>query len=90
MRAMGIVDSYLKAGKPSPDIVFITDDQCRVPAEFVTQWREMRERSDARCYGFQIGGSPYSNTMKDLVDRSVSLSKLNAHPEGVADLFRTI
>jgi len=89
-QAMEIVDDYLKAGKPHPDIVFVTDGECRVKPEFVTEWREMRDRADARCYGFQIGGSPYAHQMKDLVDRSVSLSKLNAHPEGVADLFRTI
>jgi len=89
-QAMEIVDGYLKASKPCPDVVFITDGQCRVSSEFISEWREMRDRADARCYGFQIGGDPYAHQMKDLVDRSVSLSKLNANPEGVADLFRTV
>lgn len=89
-RAMDVIRSYDKLGKPKPDVVFITDDECRVPGEFVEQWRALRDAADVRCYGIQIGGDPYANNLKDLADRCIGLSKLNASPEGMQELFRTI
>jgi uncharacterized protein with von Willebrand factor type A (vWA) domain len=87
--AIEIVERYERTGKPKPDILFLTDAACEVPPEFITRWREMRERADVKCYGVQIGGSPNS-VMRSLVDRVISLTKLNASPSGMADLFRTI
>lgn len=88
-QAMDVVTGYERAGKPKPDILFITDGACSVPEGFVDEWRKMRVSADVRCYGVQIGGSPNS-TMNNLVDRAISLSRLNADPAGMADLFRTI
>lgn len=88
--AAGIIRDYDRVGKAKPDVVFITDDDCRVPGEFIEEWRTLREAAEVNCYGVQIGGSPYKNNLKDLADRCISLSKLNSNPEGMRDVFRTI
>lgn len=88
--AMQICVDYAKARKPKPDIVFITDDECRVGEEFVEQWKQAREDHDISCYGIQIGGSGDYHTMQSLTDRQLSISKLNATPEGVTELFRSL
>lgn len=88
--AMDVVRAYDAAGKSKPDIVFITDDNCRVTPEFIQSWHEMKTKADVACYGVQIGGDPYSNNLKDLSDNCVSLSKLNAGPEGMQHVFRNI
>ena len=49
----------------------------------------MRTSADVRCYGVQIGGSPNS-IMRSLVDRAISLDRLNANPAGMAELFQTV
>jgi uncharacterized protein with von Willebrand factor type A (vWA) domain len=87
--AIEVVKRYERAGKPKPDILFITDGACRVPEAFVGEWQEMRSSADVRCYGVQIGGSPNS-VMRSLVDRAISLSRLNTNPADMAELFRTV
>lgn len=88
--AMEIVDEYAKAGKPKPDIVFITDDDCQVSDQFVEQWRVVKDKADVSVFGIQIGGSGYYNTMVHLADHVINIDRLNANPEGVKELFRTI
>ena len=87
-QALDVITTYDKAGKPKPDVVFITDGQCRVPPEFVTEWRQVRDAADVRCFGVQIGGS--GQGMGQLVDRTIQLSRLNADPAGMAEIFRAI
>lgn len=88
--AMTLIEEYEKVGKPKPDIVFITDDDCYVSPEFVTQWCELKERAEVTVFGIQIGGSGYRNTMAQLADRVINIDQLNATPEGVKELFRGI
>lgn len=88
--AANIVREYAQHGRALPDVVFITDDDCRVSEEFIAQWRELREEIGIRCYGLQIGGEPFKNNLKDLADRCMNIDSLNAQPEGVVELFRTI
>lgn len=90
-RAGQIITDYVRAKKPRPDVVFITDADCRVRPGFKEEWAEIREQADVRCYGIQIGGgSGYHNDMQDLVDRCMSIDKLNATPDGVQELFRNL
>lgn len=89
-RAMNICLEYAAARKPKPDIVFITDDECRVPESFVAEWRTVRETADVRCYGIQVGGSGNYRTMQQLTDRQMSITRLNANPDGITELFRTM
>jgi uncharacterized protein with von Willebrand factor type A (vWA) domain len=88
--AANIVRDYQRGGRDLPDVVFITDDDCRVSPEFIEEWRELRESAGIRCYGLQIGGEPFRNNLKDLADRCMNINSLNASPEGVQELFRTI
>jgi uncharacterized protein with von Willebrand factor type A (vWA) domain len=89
-RALGVCLEYAAARKPKPDIVFITDDQCRVTDQFVEAWRTGREEAEIRCYGIQVGGSGEYETMQHLTDRQLSINALNANPEGVTELFRNL
>ena len=88
-RALKIVESYAESDKGQPDIVFITDDKCSVPREFVKEWQRARERLDLTVFGIQIG-PPASATLKALSDKTIQLSALNATPEGMKDLYRNI
>jgi uncharacterized protein with von Willebrand factor type A (vWA) domain len=88
--AMSVCLEYASAHKPKPDIVFVTDDDCRVPDTFVEEWAKVRHENDVRCYGIQVGGSADYNTMQTLTDRQLSITSLNANPEGVAEIFRSL
>lgn len=88
--AMEIIGGYEKSRKAKPDVVFITDAECHVGEEFISAWRTVRERADVRCYGIQIGGSGRYTAMDELVDRLISINQLNANPDSVTELFRTI
>lgn len=89
-RAMEIISEAAKRGHTKPDVVFITDAECSVRPEFKDAWNEVRQAADVRCYGIQIGGSGRYSDMADMSDRCIQIERLNASPEGVADLFRTI
>jgi len=88
--ALDICLEYAAARKPKPDIVFITDDQCRVTDEFVEAWRAGREEAQVACYGIQVGGSGEYKTMQTLTDRQLSITALNANPDGITELFRNL
>lgn len=88
--ALDIMKEHAEAGRPRPDIVFVTDDDCRVPEEFVEKWRAAREEMGMTVYGIQIGGSALRNTMPLLCDKTIDLSQINSDPEGMTELFRTI
>jgi len=89
--AMSIVEEYAKRNKPKPDIVFVTDDECRVSDEFVEMWKEGRERADVRCFGIQVGGSGQYETMQSLTDRQMSITALNAKAGfDTADMYRSL
>ena len=90
-RAMEIVREYAKGGRTRPDIVFISDDECQVSAEFIEQWNKDRYEADVQCYGLQVGGgSGYKNCMGEIADRCISIDHLTASPEALKDLFRNI
>lgn len=89
-RAMEIISDYSKRGHVKPDVVFITDAECSVGREFIDAWNQVRDVADVRCYGIQIGGSGRYNDMAELSDRLIQIERLNATPEGVTELFRTI
>ena len=89
-RAMEIVDDYARRGQARPDIVLITDDECKVPASFTERFLAAKARTDAKCYGIQVGGDTGFGTLKTLADHTLSITRLTASPEGVQDLFRTI
>lgn len=88
--AAKIIREYGEEGRMMPDVVFITDDSCRVGEPFIKWWRELKEQFEVTMYGLQIGGEPWANNLKDLSDRCMNIDSLNAHPEGVAEIFRQI
>lgn len=89
-RAMNIIQEAAENGRPKPDIVFVTDDDCRVSEEFIETFREGREKFGITVYGIQIGGSAVRNTMPMLCDKTIDLTQVNSNPEGMTELFRTI
>ena len=91
-RAMELIGEYLaKRGQARPDVVLVTDGACRVNEDFAAQWQEVRERADVTCWGIQIGeSSGYRGQLELLVDRLINITALNASPEGVTELFRSI
>lgn len=88
--AMEVCQAAADEGRKMPDIVFITDDDCSVPPEFVEKFREARDALGITSYGIQIGGSALRNTMSQLCDKTIDLSQVNSNPEGMTELFRTI
>jgi uncharacterized protein with von Willebrand factor type A (vWA) domain len=89
-RAGEIVTEYARGGRAKPDVVFVTDDDCRVSDAFIRRWQETKADLDLTCYGIQIGVTRTSNAMHKLCDKTVLLTKLNSNPEGMQELFRTI
>ena len=45
---------------------------------------------DMTCYGIQVGVTRTSNAMHRLCDKTILLTRLNANPTGMQELFRTI
>ena len=75
-------------GRPKPDIVFITDDDCRISQPgFLQFWRETKAKTDMQCYGIALAARQ-SGTLAKLADNVRTLKDLTAHD--VTDLFRTI
>lgn len=89
-RAKDLIAEYGKAGKPKPDIVFVTDDDCSVPDAFVKDWQAVKSDLDMTCYGIQIGVTQTSRAMHRLCDKTILLTRLNSNPQGMQELFRTI
>lgn len=88
--ALETIAEHTAAGRDRADIVFITDDECRVPAAFIEAFRTARTKAEAKVYGIQIGRTSLDNALTNLCDRVISITKLNAGPEGVRDLYRQI
>lgn len=87
--AHDLVVEYEHQGRVKPDIVFITDDDCSIPEDFVEKWAEAKKRLNMCVYGVQIGGLA-KKVMHRLCDRVIQLENLNAGPEGMRDLFQQI
>lgn len=88
--AMHRCQEAAETGRAMPDIVFVTDDDCSVPPDFVEEFREFRTKLQVTVYGIQIGGSSLRNTMPMLCDKTIDLSQVNSDPEGMTELFRSI
>jgi uncharacterized protein with von Willebrand factor type A (vWA) domain len=88
--ALELVEEAAREGKPKPDIVFITDDEYRVPnAEFLERWHLARKNISMHCYGIVIGRQS-SGSMDAICDNVRSITTVTSDPSAVADVFRTI
>ena len=68
------------------DIVFITDGECRVSAEWAEQFRRDKEALGFSLFSILIDvGSNSLGTLKEFSDKITTVSQLNS--EGVKDLF---
>lgn len=86
--ALDIVNDYGDRNKPKPDVVFITDDQCKVSDDFVTQWRAAKDKTDMRCYAIALGDASMGALPK-LADDVRGLTDMT-NVDQVSDLFRQI
>lgn len=85
--AMNLVLDAHAQGKPKPDIVFITDDDCTIGRNFLKDWNEAKEKTSMRCFGIALAAQQ-SGTMAQIADDIRTLKELTAHD--VSDLFQTI
>ena len=89
-RAAEIIEQYEARHMARPDVVFITDGYAGVPQQFIEEWHARLDRLDARCYGIQVGGAEVTDVLRALSHRTININRLNANPEGVQELFRTL
>ncbi len=78
--ALDLVEKHLAEGRDRPDIVFITDDECRVSTDFVATFADARSRADARVYGIQIGSASMADALRSLCDRVIPVANLVSLP----------
>lgn len=87
-RALEVGEQYARRGASRPDVVFITDDECRVRQEFVDSWNSRRAAMQMRCYGIAVGdlSQGYRGQMREIADNCLGVDKLV--PTEIAALFR--
>lgn len=94
LRAMSIIKEYADRGTKRPDVVFITDDECRVNDEFIAKWKQDCKEADVRCYGIRVGADAredgWKSAMRSLCDQIINVNRLTAKPEDVKALFSQI
>lgn len=86
--ALNIVKASAKS-EARPDVVFITDGNGSIDPDFLEEWHTTLEKLDGRCFGIQVGEESASK-LKTIAHKVMQITKLNANPEGMRDLFRTI
>jgi uncharacterized protein with von Willebrand factor type A (vWA) domain len=88
--ALELVEEAARDNKPKPDIVFITDDEYRVPnRDFLDRWHNARHNISMHCYGIVIG-RPSSGSMDAICDNVRNITTVTSDPSSIADVFRTI
>ena len=88
--ALQIVQEYGAQDKPKPDVVFITDDEYRIPdKEFLREWQEARRELSMIVYGVVIG-RPASGALDAISDNVRSVTELSSDPGIMRDVFQTI
>jgi len=72
------------------DIVFLTDDECSLPTEFIDTWLERSEEYNFATFGIaitdKVGGSSYGTQNEICQDRVVTLKDLD-NPEKLMEVF---
>jgi uncharacterized protein with von Willebrand factor type A (vWA) domain len=91
IEASTLVEEYAAAGKPRPDVVLVTDDECKVDDTFEAAWNALRESTQMKCFGVQMGAAvnPLGQLAR-LCDNTHSLSDLSPGDREAAELFRLI
>lgn len=86
-----IEKAYDDAGKPKPDIVFITDDEYgSMDEDFMAEWHRVKDKTSVRCFGVALGCG-FSGALEQVSDNVRSIAELTeSDPRVMADLFRTI
>lgn len=84
---------YNDAGKMKGDIVFVTDDACRVSPDWMTTYQTRKAKLGFRTFGIQIGPtSPWGGGNDSLRAMSDNVRQVEefADPGTVADIFRVV
>lgn len=93
-RAFTLIQEAERAGRNKADIVFITDGDGALDAEFAQEFRDGLTRQGAACYAIQVGNDSdarkVATKLAMLTDKVMFIDRLNANPEGVSQLFRNI
>lgn len=90
-RARGIIRDSIKADREQADIVFITDGNSAVDDDWLTDWQQFCKNNDVHTYGIKVGADfNTGGTLERIATKTLTITALNANPEGVQELFAQI
>jgi uncharacterized protein with von Willebrand factor type A (vWA) domain len=90
-RALGILQAQHEAdGAVNGDIVFVTDGECGVSAEWLEEFQKEKERLGFRVWGVSILGSPTSEPLNTICDGRVYTIKDLTNATEMREVFREI
>jgi uncharacterized protein with von Willebrand factor type A (vWA) domain len=84
-----LVDQYSDAGLQRGDIVFITDDNCKVSDEFMAEYKQAKADVGFRTWGIACGKKRPGHTLDALSDDVRAIEEFH-DPSPVHDLMRAI
>lgn len=88
--AMDILeDQFSSEHKAKGDIVFITDDECKVSTDWMRSFQARKERLNFRVFGLAVGMARPGSTLEALSDNVRAVQEF-VDPSQVADIVRSI
>lgn len=87
-------DEFADFGGTRADVVFCTDDECGVQADFMEQWHEAKDELEFSCWGISVAGASryggYGNTLKDMTDGKVATIEDFLSGKDIKSIFRGV
>ena len=88
--AIKIIGSeFDQRGKAKADIVFITDDDCRVSTDWMRTYQERKKRLAFRTFGIAVGATRPGSALSSLSDNVRAVTEF-ADPSEVRDIFQIL
>ncbi len=89
-KAIAILErEFNEAGKAKADLVFITDDECRVSTEWMASYLARKDRLAFRTFGVAVGMQRAGSTLAALSDNVRAITDFT-DPAEVADIIQVI
>ena len=80
---------YNQTGRAKGDIVFITDDECRVSPEWTREFQARKAKLGFRVFGVAVGMAQAGGVLTSLSDHTSAIQEF-VDPSVVGDLMRVI
>lgn len=88
--AMELIEKdFNTEGRAKADMVLITDDECKVTAEWEAQFKARKDKTGVRLFGLALGMKQPGSTLTKLSDNVRAINEF-ADPAQVNDLIHTI